>query len=73
MFFFRSAPWFIGHNNTVNNCTAEFMKNTWFQSMFLTNMFCIIAIGKSQGAETSCVCVCTYRVCVRLLYQRCVL
>ena len=27
----------------------------------------------NQGAETSCVCVCTKRVCVRIPYQRCVL
>ena len=27
----------------------------------------------NQGAETSCVCVCTKRVCVSLKYRRCVL
>ena len=27
----------------------------------------------NQGAETSCVCFCTKRVCVRIPYQRCVL
>ena len=43
-----------------------------------TNVLCKYIIEKShatfhftQGAETSCGCVCTKRLCVSLLYQRC--
>ena len=27
-----------------------FMQNTWLEPIFLTNIFCIIAIGKSNNA-----------------------
>ena len=40
--FFRAVP----DLSTFANCTPEFMKDSWFKSIYLSNIFIIIAIGK---------------------------
>ncbi|XP_023326208.1 protein trapped in endoderm-1 isoform X2 [Eurytemora carolleeae] len=40
-----SVPWFIDQKDIINNCIPMFMQNTWLEPIFLTNIFCIIAIG----------------------------
>jgi len=76
--------YFVGESFEINVDTFQYLKSKC--SILPRGVICRLCkkdrdqgqkwfgvIGTDPGAETSCVCVCTKRVCVSLKYQRCVL